>query len=103
MAKQKDAPLLTLSVAASLLNMHPRTLMLYEKEGLVKPHRTSTNRRLFSETDLGKVQFIQFLIDKENTNLAGIRVILNILEKTSSKIPTIRKELFPDFSEKELI
>ena len=100
---QKDAPILTLSVAASLLNLHPRTLMSYEKEGLIRPFRTSTNRRLFSQQDLAAIQFVQFLIDKEHTNVAGVRLILRILEKAAAKYPTIKRDLFPDFQTRELI
>ena len=103
MSNQKNQPILTLSVAASLINLHPRTLMLYEKEGLIHPHRTSTNRRLFSRTDLAHIQFVQYLIEKKRTNLKSNRLILEILEKDSEKYPEIKKELFPDYAARELI
>jgi MerR family transcriptional regulator/heat shock protein HspR len=102
-SEEKTRPILILSVAAQLLNLHPRTLMLYEKEGLIRPYRTSTNRRLFSQTDLLEIQFIQYLIDKKRTNIAGAKVILDILEKAKSKYPSLKEEFFPDFEEKELI
>lgn len=99
----KDSPILTLSVAASLLKIHPRTLMLYEKESIIKPHRTSTNRRLYSQSNLGQIQFVQYLVTSKHTNLAGIRLVLEIIEKIQTKNPNIIKDLFPDFSEKKLI
>lgn len=103
MKRQKDTPILTLSVAASLLEIHPRTLMLYEKGGLINPHRTSTKRRLFSEADLTAVQFVKYLTEKKNVNIASIKLILALLEKAKGKYPDLRKDFFPDFSEKELI
>jgi MerR family transcriptional regulator/heat shock protein HspR len=103
MADEKTKPILALSVTAQLLNLHPRTLMLYEKEGLIQPYRTSTNRRLFSQVDLGKIQFIQYLIDKKRANIAGAKVILDLLEEAKSKYPNLKEDFFPDFQEKELI
>lgn len=77
--------------------------MLYEKEGLIRPHRTPTNRRLFSEDDLALIQFIQYLTEIEHVNLNGIRVILQLLERALDKYPTLKKEFFENFEEKELI
>jgi len=54
-----DKPLYTISVAAEILETHPRTLMLYEDAGLIEPHRTGTNRRRYSQRDISKVQVIQ--------------------------------------------
>ena len=56
-----DKPLYTISVAAEILETHPRTLMLYEDANLLEPHRTSTNRRRYSQRDIVKVQVIQNL------------------------------------------
>ena len=47
-----DKPLYTISVAAEILETHPRTLMLYEEARLIEPHRTSTNRRRYSQRDI---------------------------------------------------
>src|SRR4030067_3609360 len=95
MAEEKTKPILALSVTAQLLNLHPRTLMLYEKEGLIKPYRTSTNRRLFSQTDLSQIQFIKYLIDKKRANIAGAKVILDLLEKAEGRYPNLKEEFFP--------
>jgi len=54
-----DRPVFTLSVAADLLGMHPRTLRIYEEEGLVVPARTATKRRRYSQNDIKRFQFIQ--------------------------------------------
>ena len=56
-----DKPLYTISVAAEILETHPRTLMLYEDARLIEPHRTTTNRRRYSQRDIAKVQVIQNL------------------------------------------
>ena len=56
MRYQKSAPLFTISVAAQLSKLHPRTLMLYEKAGLIKPFRTKTDRRRYSQGDLDKIR-----------------------------------------------
>lgn len=103
MARQKNMPILTLSVAASLLHLHPRTLMVYEKEGLIKPHRTTTGRRLFSEADLSTIQFIHFLTYQKKINLNGVKIISDLFEKLFSKHPNLKKDFFSDFEEKELL
>src|SRR6266851_2275491 len=51
-----DKPLYTISVAAEILETHPRTLMLYEDAGLIEPYRTSTNRRRYSQRDISTIQ-----------------------------------------------
>ena len=99
----KNNPILTLAVASSLLSLHPRTLMLYEKESLIKPHRTGTNRRLFSSADLARIQFIQYLVSNVGVNLKGARVIITLLEKAANKYPSLKKDLFPNFTEKDLL
>lgn len=74
-----DKPIYTLSVAAEILDAHPRTLMMYEHLDLIRPHRTSTNRRRYSQRDLMKLQAIQTLTRKHRVNLAGAKLILTTL------------------------
>lgn len=74
-----DKPIYTLSVASEILETHPRTLMMYEHLGLIKPKRTVTNRRRYSQRDLMKLQAIQTLTRKHGVNLAGVRYILAML------------------------
>ncbi|HYZ01097.1 MAG TPA: MerR family transcriptional regulator [Candidatus Binatia bacterium] len=76
-----DKPIYTLSVAAEILDAHPRTLMMYEHLDLIKPHRTSTNRRRYSQRDLLKLQAIQTLTRKHRVNLAGAKLILTTLRR----------------------
>src|SRR6266849_6112747 len=75
-----DKPLYTISVAAEILETHPRTLMLYEDAGLIEPYRTSTNRRRYSQRDISKVQVIQHLTREKGVTLAGVRHILSLFE-----------------------
>src|SRR5260370_5360133 len=75
-----DKPLYTISVAAEILETHPRTLMLYEDAGLIVPYRTSTNRRRYSQRDISKVQVIQHLTREKGVTLAGVRHILSLFE-----------------------
>ena len=76
-----DKPVFTLSVAADLLGMHPRTLRIYEEERLVVPYRTDTQRRRYSQNDIRRFQFIQHLTQQLHVNLAGVRIILEMLEE----------------------
>lgn len=73
-------PVFTPSIASEILNLHPRTLMIYESENLIKPQRTATNRRRYSEEDIRRVQSIQFLTRERGVNLAGVKYVLRLLE-----------------------
>ena len=75
-----DRPIYTLSVASEILETHPRTLMMYEHLNMIKPKRTVTNRRRYSQRDLMKLQAIQTLTRKHGVNLAGVRYILALLK-----------------------
>jgi len=76
-----DKPIYTLSVASEILATHPRTLMMYEHLNMIKPKRTATNRRRYSQRDLMKLQSIQTLTRKHGVNLAGVRYILTLLKQ----------------------
>jgi MerR family transcriptional regulator/heat shock protein HspR len=67
-------------VASEILETHPRTLMMYEHLGMIKPKRTATNRRRYSQRDLMKLQAIQTLTRKHGVNLAGVRYILAMMK-----------------------
>lgn len=75
-----DKPIYTISVAAEILETHPRTLMMYESLELVIPHRTSTNRRRYSQRDLLTLQAIQKLTREHRLNLAGARYVIQLLK-----------------------
>lgn len=96
-------PILTISVAASLLKLHPRTLMLYEKSGLIKPHRTGTQRRLFSVKDLNELQFVRYLTLKEGINIRGVKIILEAISLADKGGVNLKKLLFPTFELQQLL
>jgi len=100
---KKDQPILTISVAASLLGLHPRTLMAYDKAGLISPHRTSTKRRMFSSKDLEEIQFLKYLSKKRKINLEGVKVILEALRVAEGQGIKLKKNLFPDFRVRTLL
>ena len=70
-------PRYIISIAAELASCHPRTLRIYEEEGLLQPQRRN-NLRLYSEADIKRVQIIRFLTTRQRVNLAGVRVILQL-------------------------
>src|SRR5213595_4189485 len=76
-----DKPIFTLSVASEILEVHPRTLMMYEHLDMIRPKRTVTNRRRYSRRDVMKLQAIQTLTRKHGVNLAGVRYILTLLKR----------------------
>ena len=71
-------PVYIISVAASLTGCHPRTLRIYEEEGLVDPVRTETNIRLYSDEDVHRVRVIRYLTQKRGVNLAGVKILLQL-------------------------
>ena len=77
-----DTPLYTISVAARLVEMHPRTLRRYEEEGLVSPARVS-GRRLYSQRDLQMMRRIAQMMDSLGVNLAAVEVISRMSEQIS--------------------
>ncbi len=79
-------PVYIISVAAELVSVHPRTLRIYESEGLVCPARTPTNIRLFSENDLRRVLWIRHLTQNLGVNLAGVRVLFELEERLGTRI-----------------
>lgn len=102
MSSSQD-PILTISVAANILKLHPRTLMLYEKEGLLKPHRTDTKRRLFSIKNVQDLQFIKYLTQVQGINLKGAKILLQAIDKAEMEGVKMKKFLFPSFRPAKLI
>ena len=79
-------PVYVISVAASIVRVHPRTLRIYEDEGLVCPARTPTNIRLYSENDIRRVLWIRHLTQNLGVNLAGVRVLFELEERLGTRI-----------------
>ena len=70
-----------ISAVAEQFQIHPQTLRLYEREGLLKPSRSEGNTRLYTEEDLERLEVILKLTRDLGVNLAGVEIILNMREK----------------------
>ena len=70
-----------ISAVAELYKLHPQTLRLYERVGLLKPSRSQGNTRLYTDEDLQRLEVILALARDMGVNLAGIEIILNMREK----------------------
>ena len=78
---KKKVKTYTISAIADLYEVHPQTLRLYEREGLLKPSRSQGNTRLYTDTDLERLEVILSLTRDLGVNLAGVEIILNMREK----------------------
>ena len=81
MPPKKDKGFYMISVVAKQFEVHPQTLRLYEREGLLRPSRTRGNTRLYSDTDLELLSLILNLTRDLGVNLAGVEIILNMRRK----------------------
>lgn len=72
----EEEPVFIISVAARLVGLHEQTLRLYEKKGLVIPHRTDRHTRLYSAQDIRKLWLIRYLVQEKGFNLAGVKFYL---------------------------
>ena len=79
-------PVYVISVAASIVSAHPRTLRIYEDEGLICPARTPTNIRLYSEDDIRRILWIRHLTQNLGVNLAGVRILFELEERLGARI-----------------
>ena len=71
----------TISAVAELYDVHPQTLRLYEREGLLKPSRSDGNTRTYTDVDLERLEIILSLTRELGVNLAGVEIILNMRQK----------------------
>jgi MerR family transcriptional regulator/heat shock protein HspR len=81
MAKAKSKAAYMISSVAEQYEIHPQTLRLYEREGLLKPSRSDGNTRLYTAEDLERLEVILHLTRDLGVNLAGVEIILNMREK----------------------
>lgn len=79
--RSEQQPLYMIGVASRLCGVHPQTLRQYERLGLVVPARVGAKNRLFSEADIRRVQRIQRLTQDLGVNLAGVEIILKLLDQ----------------------
>jgi MerR family transcriptional regulator, heat shock protein HspR len=76
--RSDDRAVFIISVAAELAGVHPQTLRIYERKGLVRPKRTAGNTRRYSQRDIELLRSIQDLTQDEGVNLAGVKQILEL-------------------------
>ena len=81
MAKRRKQGAYMISSVAEMYGIHPQTLRLYEREGLLKPSRTEGNTRLYTDEDLERLEFILNLARDLGVNIAGIAIILQMRER----------------------
>jgi len=74
------APVYAIGIVAEMLDIHPRTLRIYEEYGLICPARTRGNNRLYSKKDLELIQRVRYLTQVKGVNLAGVKIILQLEE-----------------------
>lgn len=100
-AIQGDKPLYVISVAAELVDMHPQTLRLYERKGLIEPSRSSGKTRLYSQNDIEQLREIKRLTQELGVNLAGVEEIIRLRQrldqlqgKLEERITGLQDQLF---------
>ena len=81
MTKRKSKGAYMISSVAEMYGIHPQTLRLYEREGLLKPSRTEGNTRLYTDEDLQRLEFILSLARDLGVNISGIAIILQMRER----------------------
>lgn len=84
MAKPKGKGAYMISVIAEMYEIHPQTLRLYEREGLLLPSRSDGNTRLYTDEDIERLEVILQLTRELGVNLAGVEIILNMREKMAA-------------------
>ncbi len=90
-----------ISAVAEMYGIHPQTLRLYEREGLLRPSRSEGNTRLYTQNDLERLETILNLTRELGVNLAGIEIILNMREKMGD----MKREMqsFVEYVQRELL
>ncbi len=81
MDQGSNEPLYHIGIAARLVACHPQTLRTYERLGLLEPHRSASNVRLYSDRDIARLRQIKRLTQELGVNLAGVEIILSLLEQ----------------------
>jgi MerR family transcriptional regulator/heat shock protein HspR len=100
MAKSRSKAAYMISAVAEQYQIHPQTLRLYEREGLLAPSRSEGNTRLYTDDDLQRLEVILQLTRELGVNLAGVEIILNMREKMAAMqgqiqefVATLNREL----------
>jgi MerR family transcriptional regulator, heat shock protein HspR len=101
MTKRKSKGAYMISSVAEMYGIHPQTLRLYEREGLLKPSRTEGNTRLYTDEDLQRLEFILNLARDLGVNIAGMAIILQMRERMEEMQRQIHD--FVDYIQKEVL
>jgi MerR family transcriptional regulator/heat shock protein HspR len=99
--RSENQPVYMIGVAAALCNVHPQTLRQYERIGLVVPKRAGAKNRLYSDADIYRVRRIQRLTQEMGVNLAGVEVILRLLDEMEEMKSDMEQQLSDYISEAE--
>jgi len=91
--EERQRPKYPISVVAEMVSVHPQTLRLYEREGLIKPKRTNRQTRLYSEEDIDRLKSILSLTQDMGVNLAGVEIILRMREQMEEIQQTVEELL----------
>ena len=90
-----DEPVFIIGIAARMLGVRTQTLRYYERLGLIEPSRSGGNQRMFSRRDIERVRRIRELMDDLGVNLAGVEVVLRLLERlraTEARIDQLEEQ-----------
>lgn len=93
---REDRAVYIISVAAELAGVHPQTLRIYERKGLLSPKRTAGNTRRYSDSDIARLQMIQALTQQQGINLAGVKLIMEMedrLDELHRRAEALQREL----------
>ena len=96
MRRNRDEPRYQIGVAARMLDCHPQTLRLYEREGLIEPDRSDSGVRLYCDADIELLRRIQRFTQDLGVNLAGVSIILRLvdqIEELQDDIERLRGEI----------
>lgn len=88
-----EKPVFSISIVAEILQVHQRTLRIYNEEGLLVPARSPKNRRLYCLNDIEKGKFIQYLSRELGINIVGIKMILELLQELKVNPENYRERL----------
>ena len=91
-----DRAVYVISVAAQLAGVHPQTLRMYERKGLLRPARTEGNDRRYSERDVERVKLIQSLTQRRGVNLAGVELVVTLqrdLDDARTRMESLEREV----------
>ena len=99
--KRKTKGAYMISTVAEMYNLHPQTLRLYEREGLLKPSRTEGNTRLYTEEDLERLEFVLSLARELGVNIAGMAIILQMRQRMEEMQKQMQE--FVQYIQKEVI